>query len=195
MAEIEQSVTGWFHALRSGDEDAAKELWNRYFHRLRGFAKTQLASSPAYDDEDLALSVFDALCRATRDGRYSEVENRESLWQLMVTMANHKAIDRHRKSKAKSRTAPGAAARDTDLDREATSSSDDPAWQVALADQCQQLIEALDEGAMREIAMLKLDDYNNHEIADQLKISERTVRRTIHLIRRIWERELETNNE
>ena len=193
MGHPEESITGWFHALRDGDDAAAEQLWNRYFHRLTGFARTQLANSPVYDEEDLAVSVFDALCQATRDGRYENVENREELWRLLVTISNRKAIDRYRHVTAQRRS--GNQSSSVDLDAEIASAVKDPAWEVTLAEQCQTLINALDEGQMRDVALLKLEDLTNQQIADQLKVSERTVRRTIHLIRRIWQQELEKMSE
>lgn len=55
MQDAEQSVTGWLHALREGDDDAAKELWNRYFRRIVRLAKHQLPPDAVDDEEDLAV--------------------------------------------------------------------------------------------------------------------------------------------
>lgn len=198
MAASEKSITGWFHALRDGDDSAAEDLWNRYFARLTGLAKSQLVHDPAYNEEDLAVSVFDALCRATRGGSYQSLGDREELWRLLVTIANRKMIDRHRRTTAKRRALTDEDVSQLkvveDLD-ELAGSECSPEWQLVLAERCQILLDLLDDDRMREIALLKLDQHTNHEIADQLHISERSVRRTINLIRRTWQQELQQEDE
>ena len=36
------SVTQWLGRLKDGDQIAAQKLWERYFHRLVGLARTRL---------------------------------------------------------------------------------------------------------------------------------------------------------
>ena len=58
--EPEQSVTLWFDQLRKGNEQAASQLWQRYFQRLVQLAKQRLGATPnrLVDEEDVAVSVF-----------------------------------------------------------------------------------------------------------------------------------------
>lgn len=188
MNNSEQSVTDWFHALREGDEIAADGLWQRYFQRLSGFARQALATDPAYDGEDLAVSVFDALCKAAKDGRYPELAGRDELWRLLVTIANRKIVDRHRHLNAKRRTSAngGRMVPGVDLDKEVSGRDNPPDLAVELADECRHLLDQLDDETTRKVAMLKLDRFTNQEIADQLSIGERSVRRMIHIIRKTW---------
>jgi hypothetical protein len=57
------SVTHWLQLLKAGDSAAAQPLWERYFRRLVGFARTKLQGLPrrAADEEDVALSAFHSL--------------------------------------------------------------------------------------------------------------------------------------
>jgi DNA-directed RNA polymerase specialized sigma24 family protein len=45
------------------------------------------------------------------------------------------------------------------------------------------------EPELQQVALAKMDGYNNDEIARQLDCSIRTIERRLHLIRSIWERD------
>lgn len=61
-----------------------------------------------------------------------------------------------------------------------------PALAAEVAEQCEQLLERLDDDQLREIARLKLEGYTNKEIAKQLSVQTRTVERKLGLIRKLW---------
>jgi len=42
----EGSVSNWIGRLKAGDPAAAQRLWERYFERLVGLARTQLRGAP-----------------------------------------------------------------------------------------------------------------------------------------------------
>jgi hypothetical protein len=50
-------VSNWIDLLKGGDHAAAQPLWERYFQRLVGLARTKLPGSRrrAADEEDVAL--------------------------------------------------------------------------------------------------------------------------------------------
>jgi hypothetical protein len=75
-------VTHWIGLLGVGDPDAAKELWERYSTRLIALARKKLRGAPsrADDEEDVALSAFDSLCRGAKRGAFSRLGDREGLW-------------------------------------------------------------------------------------------------------------------
>ena len=58
------SVTLWITDLKDGDEHAAHELWDRYF-AIADLARMKLDGFPmrVTDEEDVALSVIETLCR------------------------------------------------------------------------------------------------------------------------------------
>src|SRR5262249_37675856 len=70
-------VTRWISALKAGAPKAAQPLWERYFDRLVRLARAQLRESRRggadADEEDAALSAFDALCRGAAAGRYPQL--------------------------------------------------------------------------------------------------------------------------
>src|SRR5207244_8710236 len=83
---FEGSVTRWLHELVAGDQAAAQELWNRYFQRLVGLARSKLRGAPrrAADEEDVALSAFDSFCRGAEQGRFPRLDDRDNLWRLLL---------------------------------------------------------------------------------------------------------------
>src|SRR5436305_12655413 len=91
----EESVTHWLGLLRGGDAAAAQRLWERYFGRLVGLARTRLQGHPrrAADEEDVALSVFRCLCDGAAQGRFPRLDDRDDLWRLLVTLTERKAIN------------------------------------------------------------------------------------------------------
>lgn len=187
----DQSITNWFHAVRQGDETAADRLWNHYVRKLTSVARRRLATDVAYDEDDLAVSVFDAFFRAARDGRFGEVQNRDDLWSLLVVFAARKANDRRKNVNAAKRKL------DSGIEmvpaEAAASQDDDPEFNTMMADQCRQLIEALQDPELETVALSRLDGQTNSEIAKQLDCSERTVIRMVILIRTIWTEMLEAS--
>ena len=191
----DRSVTGWFRALQAGEDEAARRLWERYFKRLTAFAQDRLVRDAAYDGEDLALSTFDAFCRAVKEGRYDDLADREELWRLLITIATRKKIDCHRRTTAAKRTTntnqdgatAGAVAFDMEEVEDVMASPD---WQVAVEDECRHLLEMLQDSQLEQIALLKLEGHSGVEIAQQLQIGERTVKRRLAIIRKRWESEL-----
>src|SRR4051794_11084392 len=89
----EGSVSQWLRQLRAGDAGAAQQLWERYFHRLVGFARRKLAGlpRPSADEEDVALSAFQSFCRSAEQGRLPHLLDRHNLWRLLLVITGRKA--------------------------------------------------------------------------------------------------------
>src|SRR5262245_56227676 len=88
-------ITLWFRQLQAGDREAAQKLWERYYRGLVTLARKKLGAMPrrAADEEDVALSAFDSFCRGAEEGRFPALEDRDDLWQVLVTITTRKAID------------------------------------------------------------------------------------------------------
>ena len=67
----------------------------------------------------------------------------------------------------------------------------EPDFPVIVAEECERLLGQLDS-ELREIALRKLADTKNKEIAEQLGCSVATVERRLHLIRKTWQSELKS---
>ena len=55
-----------------------------------------------------------------------------------------------------------------------------------MAEQCRILLDALDDDSLRQVALCRMEGYNNDEIAEQLGCARRTVARRLELIRKTW---------
>ena len=89
------SITRWINDLRAGNPAAASPLWHSYFDKLVHLARAALGAAPraAVDDEDVALSAFDALSRGLVEGRFPDLRDRTDLWRLLVVITAQKALD------------------------------------------------------------------------------------------------------
>ena len=53
----EGSVTCWLQQLQAGDQTAAQELWNRYFARLVGLARSKLRGAPRRAADEMLMGA------------------------------------------------------------------------------------------------------------------------------------------
>lgn len=184
------SVTSWLGALRNQDSEAARRLWQRYFKRLQGLARKQLGPQPRthFDSEDVALSAFDAFCRAMHDGRYPDL-GRDELWPLLAQIAIRKVQNRQQKDQALKRAA--ATQQDVVLD-ELCDKTPPPDFEAMMAEECQRLLELLGDPALVQVAVGKLDGWTNEELAAEMNYTRRTIQRMLDAIRTRWQVELAT---
>jgi DNA-directed RNA polymerase specialized sigma24 family protein len=196
------SVTRWLDQLQAGDQAAAQQLWERYFGRLVGLARTKLQGMPrrAADEEDVALSAFDSFCRGVERGQFPQLLDRDNLWWLLVTMTVRKAhhLVRHERRQKRGGGAvldeaalqgpqdssDAAAGLEQLLGREPT-----PALAAQVADECRRLLAGLGDDGLRSIALWKMEGDTNSQIAAKLGCALSTVERRLALIRQLWEKE------
>lgn len=189
------SVSIWLEELREGDVLAAAALWDRYFGRLITLAKRQLRGAPqrAFDDEDVVIDVFDSVCRGVQQGRYPDLDNRDSLWRLLFRMTLNKAAERQRHEMCQ-RRGGGKVRSEVDLPQEEPwRSLDDlacdeptPAMATMMVEEFSELLQRLDDDQLRRIATLKLQGFTDQEIAGRVGCVRRTIVRRLKLIRLKW---------
>lgn len=191
---VDPSITTWIGLLKTGQDDAAQQLWERYFPRLVELARDKLRglSRRETDEEDVALSAFHAFYRAAIDGRIPQLSNREDLWRTLVLITSGKAVDQRRYQLAQKRAASPQEAGTTAQDeltllQEVIGNEPDPGFAALVAEQCQFLLSRLEDEELRQIAVHRLEGYTNEEIAERQQCSVRTVKRRLELIRRTWE--------
>ena len=190
------SVTHWIRLAKVGDPLAARKLVETYYHRLVRFARQRLhgARRGIADEEDVALSAFDSFLRRAELGQFPRLDDRDDLWQVLLRIARCKAADlvkhERRRKRDAGRLREEDAERATDPagldwvpDREPT-----PEEAASFAEDVGRLLECLDDD-LRQVALWKLDDCTNEEIAAKLDCVPRTVERKLRVIRSIWKRE------
>ena len=194
------SITRWFGSLQAGDRDAAQKLWERFSSRLIGLAKVRLRTAPRRmaDEEDAVLSAFDSFCRGAEQGRFPQLRDRGELWNLLVTITVRKVHDQviyDRRQKRGGGDVRGESELRQGIDRVQTfdqimSLEPTPELALELAEQCQRLLDLLNDADLRTVAILKMEGYTNQEIAGRLSYARSTVQRKLNLIQARWEQEI-----
>lgn len=193
----QSSITGWYHSLLRGDRHAAQQLWDRFAHRLISLARARLRpdTRQGADEEDVVISAFDSFFRAAEQGRFPDLRDRDGLWQLLVTITVRKVSDEILYQNRKKRGS-GGVLREADLPghevnlAEIMSSEPSPELAGEMTEQCQRLLTLLGDEDLRTLALLKMEGFTNHEIADRLGCARSTVQRRLNLIKAKWEAEL-----
>jgi RNA polymerase sigma factor (sigma-70 family) len=198
----EHSVSLWIENLKQGDQTAARQLWDRYFDRLVRAASRKMggAARRVADEEDVAVSVFESLCRGAVAGNFSQLQDRDDLWRLLVAIARQKAVDQIRRQVSQKRG--GTELRGESIFAGATedgprgfeqflAADPTPEFLALMEEQQSRLFAILGDDVQRQIARLRMEGFSNEEIAAQLDISLRTVERKLGMIRSAWSREIE----
>lgn len=191
----EGSVTLWIAALHAGpDRAAAEALWRQYFEALAVAARDRLQQRfrRAGDEEDIALSALDSALRGIREQRFPELDDRNGLWKLLLTITDRKAKDhvaRERTQKRGGGKVRGESVFEADPASPGlagwASPEPSPEFTALLAEECRTLLDRLDEGE-RQIALWKLEGWTNEEVAQRSGRSLRSVERKLQLIRKLW---------
>jgi DNA-directed RNA polymerase specialized sigma24 family protein len=193
----EESVSLWIVGAKQGDSQAIEKLWQRYFEQLVRLARTKLSGTPrrAADEEDVALSAFASFCKAAEGGRFPQLTDRNDLWQLLICLTAQKAVDQMRHEHCVKRGGGhvrGESAFISDVSAsnpglaQVVGETPTPDFAAMVAEECQRLLEQLDED-LRPVALAKMENYTNEEIARRLACSLSTIERSLRLIRKIWQ--------
>lgn len=185
------SLTSFFQRLRAGDRTAAQELWSHYFPRSLGLARKVLHRHrlPVLDAEDVAQSAFVSWWRRTERGDFAGHLDRNELWRILATITVRKA----RRNIAREMTEKRGSGRvqnesavpvENGVFRLDESLGSVPIEHCDLS--CEELLQQLKSEELQEIALFKLMNYTNREIAEMLDCTERKVERKLRIIREIW---------
>jgi DNA-directed RNA polymerase specialized sigma24 family protein len=191
------SVSELMRQLKNDDSDATRQIWDRFIERLISEASKRLKSLPrrAVDEEDIALSAFDAFFRGVREQRFHRMDSRDDLWQVLAMLAERKAIAVLRNELADKRGGGlnrgesvfenllFDSTRVVGIDQVA---DPDPNAVEAFTLEVREMLEGLDDHLLHQIAVRKLEGFTNPEIAGQMGIALRAVERKLQLIRHKW---------
>jgi DNA-directed RNA polymerase specialized sigma24 family protein len=185
---LDGSVTRWLAPLGRGDPEAARQVWERYFVRLVELARAKLQGAPrrVADEEDVALNALDSLCRGAAQGRFEQLCDRESLWRILVVIADRKAAHQRRDLGRHKR---GGQARREPLDDDLPGREPTPEAAAEFADRCRHFLALLPDDVLRTVALARMHGDAVEEIAARLDCTPRTVKRKLQVIRSLWERE------
>ncbi len=175
------SFTTCMEQMRKGDSLAETIVYDRYFRRLMGLARSHMKSSfsSKLDPDDVVQSVFHSFFQRNAAGLFS-YEDWDSLWALLARITIRKCC---RQAEALS-TAKRDIDRETRLaELEIVSREPTPEQASILADLLQHLFAGL-TGPQREVLAYKLEYLSNEEISERIGRTERSVYRALATVRK-----------
>jgi RNA polymerase sigma-70 factor (ECF subfamily) len=185
----ESSFADLMARLRAGDQDAARQVFQRFADRLIGLAHSRLDPliRRKTDPEDVVLSVFKSFFQRWAAGQF-DVGNWDSLWGLLVCITLRKCGREvkyfHRPGRdVRKETALPPAGDEASGGWEALASEPTPAEAAMLADTVEQFLAGLGERE-RQIVRLRLEDYTVPEISAQVGLTEYTVKGVLKKVRK-----------
>jgi DNA-directed RNA polymerase specialized sigma24 family protein len=192
--DADRSVTAWLTGLRRGESQAAHQLWERYFDELTRVARRRLASTPkrAFDEEDVALSVLDTVCRGAAEGRFKELSDRHDMWLLLLAITRQKAVDRIRAGQAQKRGGGLERGESVFADQSGAgleavlATTPDAEFLIDMDERCRHLMSALPDDTLRQVAQYRLEGHTVPEIARHFNHTTRWVERKLAMIRKVW---------
>jgi RNA polymerase sigma-70 factor (ECF subfamily) len=184
----EGSFDGLMARLRSGDEEAAARVFQRFAQQLVLLARSQLADwvSRKVDPEDIVQSVYKSFFARCGSGQF-DLANWDSLWSLLTVITVRKCLEQaeyYSAARRDVRREVSAALRgEADAVCEALARDPTPSEAAALTDLLGQWLGGLEEPD-RVILTLHLQGYTLAEIGSQVGRARRTVQRAIERGRR-----------
>jgi DNA-directed RNA polymerase specialized sigma24 family protein len=201
----QDSVTEWIDAAVRGDHNLAlQRIWERYFRRLVGLAKSRMKGLPGVsDEEDVASQAFSHLILGLIGGRFPTLRDRDDLWNILVTITAHEANDRRKYELALMRDTnrtisewslvggenSGESGFDTVVGVGPTAE-----FMAIVAEKYKRLLNLLADDQLRQIAVASMECYTQDEIAEKVGCSTRDVGRKLVDIRRVWNLEQATQS-
>jgi RNA polymerase sigma-70 factor (ECF subfamily) len=168
--------------LRSGDKEAADEIFNRFAHSLIALARQRLGSIPPskVEPEDIIQSVFNSFFQRHASEAF-DLGGWDSLWGLLTIITLRKC-GRYLRYYHRSRR---NIAREVDGETgcEAITREPTPEEAATLNDLVGNLMHSLDDRD-QEIIGLSLQGYSVTEISELVERSERTVYRVLERTRK-----------
>lgn len=174
--------------IRSGDDDAARDLLLKYEAEVRLVVRRQLPRllRSRFDSLDFLQSVWGSFFRRVRQGgAASEFQDQRHLVAFLARAAKNKVIDEYRRAGSQKqdmhREEPIWA--DSRHVREIAADIDSPSELAQANEVFGHLRELLPE-SRRQILDLKAEGLSSKEIGDRLGVSERTIQRVLEDLRR-----------
>lgn len=181
--DFEPSISQLIQQCTTGDEGAARVMFERYSRRLIALAEKQLSQrlSSRVDGEDVVQSAFRSFFARSARGEF-QIDGSVGLWNLLVTITLNKARSQARLHTADLRDVRAEeSVRDSAWIVQVLHQEPGPAEAVALVDLVEQLLSGLPE-EYAGILSRRLDGQSRAKIARELDISRRSITRALELL-------------
>lgn len=195
-------MAAWVERVKAHDESAAFRLWEDFFQPLVERASRKLANQRVrrvVDAEDAVAAAFGSFFRRAEEGRFPNILNRDDLWSLLMTITDRKCANliRHERAmvRGQGKVRGDSIAEQDDSDSPLGIGMDmfhgnrmRPDVELAVEETFGNLLAVLEghDPELAVIALMRMEGWSNHEIADRLEKSVATVERRLKLIRELW---------
>jgi len=167
------SITGWLDSIRQGNDEAAKNIWDRWYERLCARGSPHSGRLRIHDNEDIATDAFADFFRALREGKFSSLRNRSEIWKLLATIAVRKSAASYRLEQAQRR---GGGQQVFSFEEVKPRSSAMTARRKPITSSTvEELIQSIKDPKMAKVARLKIQGLETADIAHELGCSIRQV--------------------
>lgn len=183
------------HQAKDGDEKAIRRLFEYYYPKLARFAENKIQGAPRQmaDGEDVAACAIASFYKAARLGRFPDLQDRKSLWRLLMKLTARKAIDHWRREMAEGHGGGNVQNEPFPDDSNAAIPSLDqwvinensPEFEVMMVEACSERLKVL-KPQLQDLALAKLEGYTNREVGERLGMTERAVEYGLKVIRKKW---------
>jgi DNA-directed RNA polymerase specialized sigma24 family protein len=203
---IASEFSSLLQRVRGGDEDAIARLWDDYYLHLVRIAAKRLPANlrRAGDEEDIALSAFHSFIAGIREDHFPDLQGRDNLWGLLITLTGRKVHAHLRHQTRQKRGGGSVRGESVFIDRTGdqraggiggvTGDTQAADVQAELAEACEELLNQLSDEQLKQIAIMRMDGFLVDEIAERLQLSKRAVERRLQLIRRTWSEQAEASD-
>ncbi|HEY8505264.1 MAG TPA: sigma-70 family RNA polymerase sigma factor [Gemmataceae bacterium] len=177
---------------RAGDQAAAQVLFDRFVERLLLLARRRISQRLAsrVDPEDIVQSVFRTFFHRLKQDQF-QFDDQDDLFKLLVRITVHKTLRQIAFHKAAKRD-PGMEAHQGENNQEMLAQVLDaepsPETIVTFMDHLEHFLSQL-RPEDRQILELRLQGYSTEEIAQQLGLYDRKIRRVLERVRAVAQNE------
>lgn len=188
----ERSVDSFVRSLREGDPGATKEIFDQYVDRLVAMARKRISLRLAgrIDAEDIVQSVFRTFFHRAKKGQF-QIHAEDDICKMLARITVHKTLRQvahHQAGKRDAGRDAGSGDDAQDIVVNLLSREPSPDVAASLIDQMEHFLSQL-KPEDRQILELRMQGYSTIEIAQQLDITDRKIRRLMERVRTLAARE------
>ncbi len=199
------TIVAWVAGLKAGKSSCAYRLYGDIYEQLVRLSKQRFSGlKPRWaDEEDVALSVFQSFCERAAAGQFPQLDNRDDLWKILVTLTCRKVRDYVRFDRRQKRGGGAVRGESVFMDADepnapginaAEGNELPPDMALLVAEESRRLLDCLEDETLAQIAVWKMEGFTDQEIATRLDCAVRTVERKVARIREKWSREASSDS-
>ncbi len=167
--------------MQSKSDSEINDLFEAYLPKLVRLAEHRIDErfKSKFDPDDVAATVLRSVYRRIKLGTFSFDDDSE-FWRLLVTVTKRKISNKVRHFRTQSRSIECEISNVADLLKSVPEPTAEEA--TAFNESLDLLYQSLDE-VQQKVFQLRMDGCEYHEIAHQIDMSERNVRRKMDVVK------------